>query len=314
VAIGYEIALVPSPVTVSSIQKMFHFTPRGIPATWRQGSFHEETVTIRAEKFCLSCHRDASLGGILGTVKVRSYLSHLLERWWLEVRLTAWLSLGKILIHTTILFFLLKIRLEPLLSLRSVVASLAKSGADLSHRATLKSEDEFAELAQDLNHFLDRLCLILEEVGQVLKGITALNLRLEQINSQIDNSAAAIRGLSQRALKEVFSCESRLPFLSLEWKTSMQLALAASSNSHEKLETVTRIGARMDGFWAQFDETSVRLEKLHLSHQLMAEGLIEMNTELRDFDHYLYEMKGLEEKMEHISDAGQRLLKRLTGQ
>ncbi len=312
-AIGYEVSIEPSDETVSSIEKIFSFTPRGIPAEWSIGKFHEETVEIRADKFCLSCHIDAKLGAVLGKIKVRSYLSHHLESWWAEVGLTAVLGLGKILFHTTILFFLLKVRMEPMLSLRSVVASLAKAGADLHHRATLRSEDEFSELARDLNHFLDRLCLILEDVGNVLEKITVLNLRLTQVNSQIENKFEVIQGLSQQANKVMFEGNTRLPLLSFEWKNSMQLALTMLKNSIDDPEKLVEFDIKMEQIWQQFDATAAQLQNLNQSHNKASEGLTHMNSELHDFEHYLTEMSHLEEKMENISEQGQKLINRLTG-
>lgn len=122
-------------MTVSSIESTFDFTPLGIPAEWPIGKHHESSAQMHAEEFCLSCHIDANVGDVLGTVTVRNYFASHLLRWWEEVRLTATLGMGKVFLHTIVLFFLLKVRMEPLISLRSVIAQLAKAGSDLSHRA-----------------------------------------------------------------------------------------------------------------------------------------------------------------------------------
>ncbi len=71
-------------------------------------------------EFCLSCHIDANVGDVLGTVTVRNYFASHLLHWWEEVDLTATLGMGKVFLHTIVLFFLLKVRMEPLISLRSV--------------------------------------------------------------------------------------------------------------------------------------------------------------------------------------------------
>ena len=46
--------------------------------------------------------------------------------------------------------FLLKIRMQPLLDLRSTVSSLARGLMDISPRTKTNSEDEFGDLATDL--------------------------------------------------------------------------------------------------------------------------------------------------------------------
>jgi methyl-accepting chemotaxis protein len=105
-----------------------------------------------------------------------------------------------------VLFLLLKVRMEPLLSLRSTVAGLAKGVIDLSPRARVKSEDEFGELALDLNHFLDRIALIvhdkmLAEVVTVGTRLGALNRHLElQLDGMRD---AALRRMSEGAHRSV---------------------------------------------------------------------------------------------------------------
>ena len=93
--------------------------------------------------------------------------------WWQEVRLTAGALSLKILAHTIVLLLLLKVRMEPLLSLRTTVAALAKGVMDLSPRASVKTEDEFGELAQDLNHFLDRISLIVHDLDKILSEVVA---------------------------------------------------------------------------------------------------------------------------------------------
>jgi hypothetical protein len=63
---------------------------------------------------------------------VRSYLARKEAVWWQEVRLTAGALSLKILAHTIVLLLLLKVRMEPLLSLRGTVGGLAKGVMDLS--------------------------------------------------------------------------------------------------------------------------------------------------------------------------------------
>lgn len=151
------IAIEPSEVTVESIEERFGFTPNGLPANWPDGRFREYTVSLEAEAFCIACHAKAAVGDMLGRVTVRSYPGSHLSGWWNDVQFSSVLALGKITLHTVVLFFLLKARLAPLLSLRNVLGRLSRAGFDLSERVPVRSRDEFGELAHDLNLFLDRL-------------------------------------------------------------------------------------------------------------------------------------------------------------
>jgi len=152
--LGYVIAIEPSEVTVNAIKKSFNFTAKGIPSDWPTGRHYEFRVELSAEQFCISCHIGAKPGDVLGTVVVRHYLTKHLSHWWAEVQLASLLGMSKIILHTIVLFFLLKVRMEPLLSLRSMISLLAKGASDLSHRAAVKSHDEFGELVRDMNLFL----------------------------------------------------------------------------------------------------------------------------------------------------------------
>ena len=102
------------------------------------------------------------------------------------MRLTAGASSLKILVHTFLLFLLLKARMEPLLALRSTVAGLSKGVMDLTRRAGVKTADEFGELAQDLNQFLDRAVLIVHDLDRILSEVVAVAARLGTLNRHLE--------------------------------------------------------------------------------------------------------------------------------
>lgn len=120
---GLEIAIVPSPVTVSSIKAQFDFKPQGLSPEWPQGErYQEHTVRLTAEPFCLQCHAQAEVGDVLGQVTVRNYFSSYVTQWLDEARITSITSMVDIISSTIILYILLRIRMDPLLGLRSVVS------------------------------------------------------------------------------------------------------------------------------------------------------------------------------------------------
>ena len=141
--LGLSIAVVPSAVTVTSMQARFNMDAHGIAPQWPQGRHNESKVVLTAEQFCLNCHAHAKIGDVLGEITVRGYLSSRLSAWWAELRLTSMIWALNIITHTIVLLLLLRIRMEPLLSLRATVARLAKGVINLSHRAKLNSHDEF---------------------------------------------------------------------------------------------------------------------------------------------------------------------------
>ncbi len=120
--LGLSIAIIPSAVTVESMKQTFKMDVNGLQPVWREGEHLEAAVQLTAEQFCLGCHVKARVGDVLGTMKVGSYLQRKELAWWAEVKLTAGAMSLKIVVHTVLLFFLLRVRMAQLLSLRNTVS------------------------------------------------------------------------------------------------------------------------------------------------------------------------------------------------
>jgi methyl-accepting chemotaxis protein len=196
--LGLSIAVIPSAVTVESMKESFKIDVKGLQPTWKVGQHLESAVNLTAEQFCLNCHVKAKVGDVLGTVKVGSYLDRKEAAWWTEVKLTAGALSLKILVHTVLLFFLLKVRMAPLLSLRSTVSRLARGLMDLSPRAKVNGADEFGELAQDLNHFLDRINVVVTDLDQILNKVVDASGRLGSLNRNLEQTVDGLREASSR--------------------------------------------------------------------------------------------------------------------
>ncbi|MDT8340061.1 MAG: methyl-accepting chemotaxis protein [Longimicrobiales bacterium] len=218
-AMGFQIAIVPSEVTVESIRRTQGFEPRGIQPEWPEGVHHEARVELRAEEFCTTCHLAARPGDVLGHVEVRAYRDHRMEEWLQEARVTATLGMGNVLLHSLVLFLLLRVRMEPLLVLRATVGRLARGRLDLSHRAPIRSDDEFGALACDLNEFMDRLEHLVQDLDRVLREVDAVNTRVGQVSSVAHGQLTETRRSVQQALREVFQLRDR-PVE--EWPASLE--------------------------------------------------------------------------------------------
>ena len=201
--IGLEIAIVPSSLTIDAIRQSFGFEPKGLQPEWSDGRHHEATVELTAEPFCTTCHFTAKPGDVLGQVSVRSYQSAHLSEWWAEARVISVVGMANVILHTIVLFLLLRMRMEPLLRLRSAVARLAKGRLDLSQRAEVRSDDEFGELALDFNHFLDRVSHLVEDLDAVLHKVVAVNERLAQVSTDMGRQINTVQERTQNALRLV---------------------------------------------------------------------------------------------------------------
>lgn len=236
--LGYTIAIEPAEVTIASIEAGFDFTPRGIPADdWPDGRYQlHQTNIVAEEQFCIACHTKATVGQVLGTVTVRNYLSRDFALWFQDVRLTASLAAGKIVLHSLLLFLILRARMEPLLELRSVVSNLARAYGRLDYRAEIKTSDEFGVLARDLNMFLDRITNIVYELDSVLNKVVLANDDIiavqGQLRTTVDDVASGIRHLERNAMLSA----KKEPRLSNEWFEAVRNSIESLDDALSKAQ------------------------------------------------------------------------------
>jgi methyl-accepting chemotaxis protein len=190
---GLTVAVSPSQITIDSILISQNMEALGLVQDWPNAHHTEAKVSISAEQYCLGCHIKANIGDILGTVQVRSYFDRKVDHWLSEVKMTAGVLSINILIHTLVLFLLLKIRMQPLLALRSTVSSLARGLVDISPRTFVKSEDEFGDLAIDLNHFLDRITLVIKDLDIILSEVLTVGDRLNVLTKSLEKQCSEMR-------------------------------------------------------------------------------------------------------------------------
>jgi methyl-accepting chemotaxis protein len=309
--LGLSIAVLPSDVTVASMKETRAMDPQGLKPTWPEGAHQQAAVTLKAEQFCLACHVKARVGEVLGTVTVRSYLATKEAAWKQEVRLTATALSLKILIHTILLFLLLKVRMEPLLQLRSTVAGLAKGVMDLSPRARVKSEDEFGELAQDLNHFLDRIGLIVHDLDKILSEVVDVGERLGVLNRHLEQQLDGLRDQALRTLGD-----------SAQRGVAAQVVVAREAGAFDMLMGTLDELIQSD----RLPQTAAPTLRSHLARvrerferltQTLDDGAPPVllaqarSAEYQAFAQSLREMAVLEATMQSVAESGQQVLQRL---
>ncbi len=311
--LGLSIAVLPSDVTVESMKASRNMDPQGLRPTWPEGAHQQAAVPLKAEQFCLGCHVKAQVGDVLGTVSVRSYLERKEAVWWQEVRLTAAALSLKILAHTIVLFLLMKVRMEPLLALRSTVSGLAKGVMDLSPRAAVRTEDEFGELAQDLNHFLDRIVVVVHDLDRILSEVVAVGLRLGALNKHLERQLDGLRDGSlhgigdgaQRSLdvqlvaaREAGAFDALLQNLDAVLASSPAAALQAGRPVREQLARLRDSFEAVHGALRQAAPPVVVSDSQSAEYQAFAQSLRDMAL--------------LEATMQKVAESGQMVLQRLS--
>jgi len=314
--LGLAIAILPSWVTVESMRITFQMEVQGLIPSWGLGTHQQASVPLTAEQFCLNCHIKAQVGDVLGTVAVRSYLATKEAAWWNEVRLTAGALSLKILTHTIVLFLLLKVRMAPLLSLRTTVTGLAKGVMDLSPRAGVNTVDEFGELAQDLNHFLDRITLVVGDLDKILSEVVDVGDRLSTLNQHLEQQLDSLRDDSMRTLGE--SAQQGLAQRLLAAQEGGAFT-AHVQTLHQTLDALVASGQAPGAADPALRETLRRVQgsftKLSEALQASAPPAAVTDTQAAQYQVFaksLRDMAVLEATMQKVAESGQRVLARLT--
>ena len=317
--LGLSIAVAPAAVTVESMKLSFKIDAQGLQAPWPAGEHQEASVSLAAEQFCLGCHVKARVGEVLGTVTVRSYLQRKEVLWWQEVRLTAGALSVKILVHTIVLFLLLKVRMEPLLALRGTVSSLARGVMDLSPRAAVNSADEFGELAQDLNHFLDRIGVIVQDLDRILSEVVAVGTRLGAFNRELERQVDGMRDSTERRQAEEarHSMDLRLmvareagAFHALDH--ALQQALDAAGPASASQAQGQALRSQLARLRESFSLVTAALHEAAPPEALLQAQSQTQSAEVRALAQSLRDMALLEATMQKVAESGQQVLQRLS--
>lgn len=305
--LGYAVAIEPSDVTIRSIQAGFDFTPAGIPANFPEGRFQSASVDITAETFCLSCHTEAKVGDVLGTVTVHNYLDRDFAMWSEEVQVSAVFAIGKIVLHSILLFLILRARMEPLLRLRSVVSNLSRAYTALDQRAEVRTADEFGVLARDLNVFLDRINRLIAELNQVLLRVVAVNDDIVSVQTdlrgQIDKVVTGTRRLERAAMLAA----KREPRLSNDWFAAIRTSIADLDAALARAGDVPQAADLLASLRAVVEHAEAQLA----SSERVFEGLATLGDDTETLKGPMAEMSRLEERMRTIIETGTTLVRRL---
>ncbi len=309
--LGYEIAISPSPTTASAIEKNFGFAPQGIPyARMADGRNKSASIDVRAVTLCLNCHTQAVVGDVLGTVTVRNYLSRDFQLWWADVKLTLGLAVGKIVMHSILLFLILRARMEPLLRLRSVVSALSKAYTDLGQRAEVRTSDEFGVLSRDLNVFLDRIENLLEELGDVLNRVVTVNDDIMQVQSDLRVQIDSVVGKSRALERDAMLSAKREPRLSNAWFDSVKRSISDLDNALPENQPNTQVVDLLEDLRTvvyNAEEQIKNSENIYIK-------LGSLGDEAENLKGPMSEMTRLEERMQSIVETGTTLVRRLRPQ
>ena len=223
--------------------------------------------------------------------------------WFYEVRF----AVGKIVLHSVLLFLILRARMEPLLRLRAVVSSLSKVYGALDQRAEIRTEDEFGVLARDLNIFLDRINRLISEFNQVLQRVVTVNDDIVTVQGdlrgQIDRVVTGVRRLERDAMLAA----KREQRLSNDWFTAIRASVQALDERLAKAGDIPQADALRQARRAVVASAETQLA----TSESLFETLATVGDGTKNLKGAMSKMTRLEERMKTIIETGGTLLRRL---
>jgi hypothetical protein len=165
-------------------------------------------------------------------------------------------------------------------------------------------------LAQDLNHFLDRVVLIVSDLDKILSEVVAVGARLGALNRHLERQLDGLRDASLQALGS-----------GAQRSLDTQLLAAHESGAFAVvLQTLDRL-AQAGALPADAPLLREQLERLRSSFTLVAQALKAASApvvmgeaqaaEYLAFGQSLRDMALLEATMQTVAESGQRVLQRL---
>lgn len=198
--------------------------------------------------------------------------------------------------------------MEPLMSLRAAVGSLANAGSDLAIRAKVASHDEFGELAEDLNQFLDRIGHVIEDLCGVVDRISALNSELTEIQGRVGGRFENLETGFDRLNQIAFQANRSDPLLSSEWLNAASVVIKALTAKSPQSQTGEQ---EFMAFLDDLRAAASRAEKIWERYEEFSASATAMSADMRKLARHLGEMAVIEEKMQDIAEMGQKLADRL---
>jgi len=182
---------------------------------------------------------------------------------------------------------------------------------NLAPRAEVKTSDEFGELSSDLNHFLDRVNLIVHDLDKILCEVVSAGERITVINRELEQQ---IDGLRQAAITSNNQ--------EIERTLSAQLIAARETGSFEIIvQTLNEIVSSKLPENSQAGQLREKLEQLQKSFTAVSDVVKSVAPAPRlaekDANQYialsqsLKEMAILEGSMQKVAEAGRLLVQRL---
>ena len=190
---------------------------------------------------------------------------------------------------------------------------------DLSPRADVNSADEFGELAQDLNHFLDRIGVVVHDLDRILGEVVTVGTRLGALNRGLEQHVEGRRGEALRLLND-----------GAQRSLDTQLLVARETGAFEVLEQTLAetIDALPPGAQALAEPGAPgprlreQLVRLRQSFAAVSGALASVappivvaeaqSAEYQAFAQSLREMALLEASMQRVAESGQQVLQRLS--
>ena len=202
--------------------------------------------------------------------------------------------------------------MQPLLDLRSTVSSLARGLMDISPRTKTNSEDEFGDLATDLNHFLDRIALVVKDLDVILSEVLVVGDRLKVLTKQLDSQCREMREMLFPMETEGGAEGNELELVAARESGVMKTLKTSGEKIKDKGGSRSKI--IVEEYNDLLEQLHGSFSELHDSVKKMAESERRRGKNIDRYDLFmnaLKEMALLEASMQRVAKNGRETLRRI---
>ena len=171
--------------------------------------------------------------------------------------------------------------LRPLNELGDMAYALASSGGDLTHRLTVKRDDEIGRVSEQFNNFISTVHHIMcqvKSVSQNVENVTSqINHMAEEINGDMKSQQTSLESTTV-AVTQMSAAISEVAESANNTATSAQETNTQSSDGQAKVgETITQIGHMVE----QMNSSDQNIRKLDAVSEKIG-GILEVISSIAD--------------------------------
>ncbi|OQY35284.1 MAG: hypothetical protein B6241_01970 [Spirochaetaceae bacterium 4572_59] len=193
----------------------------------------------------------------------------------IQTKLTILLIFANIIILLILIFWIFKFIIRPIKRLDKAVEIISRGSGDLTHRITVKRQDELGTIGENFNSFLKKLTEIVRNTKNASEGTEHSSRELTIVSDMTMKASHAIS-------ESIIRSKEQLSITSKEMDNSREYSGIIRNNLNDFQESIEQLSAIVEESSAGLTEMMASLEnvnKLVQNRQSLTEELVVLSNE-----------------------------------